>query len=88
MNAIVATAPAARSGLGEPRSWELPGTAEILTSAFWESARPGVLFALTGERPAGPGCFESRVGSALPAVHGQRLQRPDLVRGPPQYDLI
>ena len=27
-------------------------------------------------------------GSALPAVHGQRFQRPDLVRGPAQYDLI
>jgi len=26
--------------------------------------------------------------SALPAMHGQRFQRPDLVRGPAQYDLI
>jgi hypothetical protein len=26
--------------------------------------------------------------STLPAVHGQRFQRRDLVRGPAQYDLI
>ena len=29
-----------------------------------------------------------QIGSALPAMHGQRFQRPDLVRGPAQYDLI
>ena len=29
-----------------------------------------------------------QMGSALPAMHGQRFQRPNLVRGPAQYDLI
>jgi hypothetical protein len=81
--------------LGEGRSRRLPDAAEILTSAFCESARPGVLFVAEATVPVGPeasnhakgevllssGVHRRLVLSAAPACLARRAQGP-LVRSP------
>jgi hypothetical protein len=50
----VRTAAAGRSRLGESASPPLPNAGDIPTSAFWDSARPGVSIAATPSVRSGP----------------------------------
>jgi len=49
-----------RSVLGELASLALPNAGDVPTSAFWESARPGVAIAATPSVRSGPDALESR----------------------------
>jgi hypothetical protein len=52
-----------RSQLGELGSSALPNAGDIPTSAFWESARPGVAIAATPSVRSGPDAWNHAIGT-------------------------
>jgi hypothetical protein len=58
-----APAPTARLHLGELTSPLLPNAGVIPTSAFWESARPGVFISPTPAVRSGPDAWNHAIGT-------------------------